>query len=713
MTCRKTQRRCVFLAVLLVIGIVFGAMPIASFAAQKTRDFSKTDIAEDLKTAVVGGKPFDFKDYPLKENAKAEVINLVEYCYSYKADKQDHFGLYIYLYNPSARPIVDSEQNRVQMAVSYDSEGKVLAYDKFQVELCDKTEGDKENLFYKFKIIDRELDDGTTIVERVNSIERQYDISGIEVWYEGDYNATDIAVKGSYRFTGYAAGYGPDETAQESTLSSDIAYLESIELKVQHTCYRTKTSIKGSGYQTQLDSVYFAVPNAFFEKYKKLQKIKAEWWEYKTKDIIVTDIDIYYDWLKEHIGTEADYGNDTYALAENFFYGEYLKVATWSWGLPNLYHSDNPIDAFYYLFFTDDISSYDPYLDVTTNGGISSNELYEWIKNYPVTESGSLPVKNGTLSTDLFESDIDDNRKIDNAQGKVDFGYSYYNFDADVDLQTWQSWEDGNPSFWDNFFYYGWGDHIEETGKTLPPIAILTDEDMAKDAATMAEDLCIGVQDVPSLQAFYKDAKANNETVVLFRFATSDYYSAPISVLMWRGNGRQPFEYSDYAYRAQQSVFFDFDIIELTFNKDGEYFVIPVVSNPIDIVNAVTPPTIMPKQEGLPWWLLVIVLLLVLMLCFPIILPLVTLLVRLLLSVLTLPLKIFLKSGTRALGRAKDDRRRRKEKKPRDKEREERRRERQAEREKRRLMRKERREKNRKPPPDTPPTETEADDAKT
>ena len=52
------------------------------------------------------------------------------------------------------------------------------------------------------------------------------------------------------------------------------------------------------------------------------------------------------------------------------------------------------------------------------------------------------------------------------------------------------------------------------------------------------------------------------------------------------------------AYVAQQSVFFDFDVIDLTFNKDDVYTVIPVVSDPIDIVNDITSPTDM-GDDGL------------------------------------------------------------------------------------------------------------------
>ena len=57
---------------------------------------------------------------------------------------------------------------------------------------------------------------------------------------------------------------------------------------------------------------------------------------------------------------------------------------------------------------------------------------------------------------------------------------------------------------------------------------------------------------------------------------------------------------SGQAYIAQESVFFDFDIIQLTFNKEGTYTVIPVVASPIDIVNDITPPVYL--DDGLDWW---------------------------------------------------------------------------------------------------------------
>lgn len=79
----------------------------------------------------------------------------------------------------------------------------------------------------------------------------------------------------------------------------------------------------------------------------------------------------------------------------------------------------------------------------------------------------------------------------------------------------------------------------------------------------------------------------------MFRFATSDYYSEAVDIIELDSG----FLWSDkhtegQAYVATESVFFDFDIIQLTFNKEGDYTVIPVVSSPIDIINDITPPWI-------------------------------------------------------------------------------------------------------------------------
>ena len=144
-------------------------------------------------------------------------------------------------------------------------------------------------------------------------------------------------------------------------------------------------------------------------------------------------------------------------------------------------------------------------------------------------------------------------------------------------------------------------------GETVKELLLgtLKEEDLQGSDEEIAERLLINAGDVSALKSYYRDAVTVSEiddeekVVVLFRFATSDYYSAAVDIMELRTI--LPDKHTEgQAYRAWESVFFDFDIIQLTFNKDGVYKVIPVVSSPIDIVNAVTPPVQMPDDT--PWW---------------------------------------------------------------------------------------------------------------
>ncbi|MBR2371918.1 MAG: hypothetical protein IKA90_03510, partial [Clostridia bacterium] len=538
--------------------------------------------------------------YPYDNNKTVSVINFVEYCYSYKANMQDNFGLYLYVYNPQGLDInTETTANKVQMAVAYDN-CKPTDYAKFRLEFCSvSTEPDYYRLFYKFKIVD---DEGQ-ILSRLNSNARRYDISGIELFTKGSSNATEYPVGANYTFTGYAKGYGPDVNA-ESTLSCNVEVMETVQFTVKHTFYRSETSSLGAGHQNQLDTVYFRVPERLIDEYGRLQRIKAEWYEYKTKEIVVTSNKDFYNAIKDYVGVTLgkEYNEDIgYSLGLNAGDGGGINSAKWGWNLGEGYLHP-ACQTLYYLFLVNDIEEYDPYAEITEIGGVQSNDLYEYIKVYDKTYvNGRLDVKEGNISADLFEDDIDENRKIDNENGKIQKGYSYYDFDADVDLQVLESWSSGNPSFWDTWVNFGLGQAFtggpDEESKTVAPIQILKASDLSGSNAQVADRLLVNVNDVDSIKAEYNIAEQNDEVLVLFRFATSDYYSEAVDI-MQLGEG---FLWSNKhitgeAYIAQESVFLDFDIIQLTFNKEGAYTVIPVVSSPIDIVDGLTPPVDIPDE---------------------------------------------------------------------------------------------------------------------
>ena len=629
---KKQVLLCLASLMLAVLTVLTGFSPVgavrcyAAEAESTENNFDHTSVNADLADMDLSGFVYDTA-------GSIEFITLAEYCYSANALNFGNYALYVYIYNPARLPISERQDaNSVEMAVGYDEEGKPNDYANIPLKLCGISTGELSKLIYKFRV----MDDGTLLrnarTQETDNGYRRYDIAGVQLWETGKDNAVDYGVGGTYKFTGYAKGYGTDGNA-ESNLLCTVEELETVELDVKHTFYRTLTSSKGAGYQNQLDTVYFAVPQRFFDTYGKLQRIKAEWYEYKTKDIVVTSNQDFYDkaypWIGRQTGDFDEFGmtehNEEihYALGQNAGDGGGgLMIAKWGWNLGSGY-LHVPAPALYYLFKVNNIEEYDPYADIVSIGGVESNALYEYIKNYNKSfDNGTLPIKDGTISADLFAEDIDDYRKMDTEFGKIQQGYSYYDFDADVDLQKLTSWQETDPSFWENWINWGLWDTIfggipEEQSKTVSPIYIVQESDLDGSDNEVADRLLINANDVQALRDYFRDATTVSGTddeekqVVLFRFATTDYYSAAVDIMELRTIIPDK-HISGQAYRAWESVFFDFDIIQLTFNRDGKYTVIPAVASPIDIVNDITPPVQMPDDT--PWWvkLLSIILIIVL-----------------------------------------------------------------------------------------------------
>ena len=627
------------LAVIVLLALVFG-MCAGGSSARVYADtggelnYDNTNVLDDLKSATVDGQPFDLSAYPRNPFGSPQVITFAEYCYSQYENGNGNYALYIYVYNPALTEFsFVSQRNKIEISSDFfyageeGAVGSVKDYTKFPLKFCNASTGEYENRFLKFRIVDennvllnaeREHEEATG--------NRYYHIAGIELYAIGGdaTTAQDYWVNQYYQFSGYAEGYGDSEKFPFQCDATGNA--EAVQLKVQHTYYRTESSSKGENHQNQLDTVYFAVPKRLFDTYGKLQRIKAEWYEYKTKDYVVTSNSEFYNAVQEYLGKIVPSSNgkvDTiepvlnddigYALANGMrtissWGSETFESAVWGWNLGVAIGIDEICDRLTLLFLTDNIEEYDPY-ETDNDGTINGNELYDRIMSYDKSyDAGTLPVKDGTISADLFESDIDDSRKVDSEQGKIQQGYSYYDFDADTDVQKLISWSDGDPSFWDNWNEFGFWDTLfgnipSETGREISPIQVLKESDLQGTEAEVSQRLLVNIKDVEELKAAYDDAITVDSLdpddeecyLVLFRFAASDYYAAPADIY------EEKFPHTTYtkmAYVAQQSVFFDFDVIDLTFNKDGVYTVIPVVSDPIDIVNDLTSPTDM-GDDGL------------------------------------------------------------------------------------------------------------------
>lgn len=594
---------------IILIGFTALAAPVLTVSADELTAFDKTAIEDDLAN-------IDLSAYPKNESGDVQLMNevgFVEYAFSYDTFiSEEYYGVYFYVYNPTEAVIsTRAGANVVNMAISYGSDGNPSEYANLSLTLLDCTENHR---FYKFR-----LTNGSDAYKRAKSYalshtgKRRYDIAGIQLWVAGAKNATDYGVGKTFTCTGFSQGCGGDPEA-ESTLETKGDFLETVELNVKHTFYRSLTSSLGIGHQNQLDTVYFSVPQRLFNTYGTLQRIKAEWWEYKTKEIVVTSNEAFYNAALPYVRKDCStYKSDIgYSLALDFYRAANGVYAAGGWNIMNginvveregVERGESTFNTMYYLFPTSnwcDIDDYDPYADIESSGGVSSSALEQYIFNYSKTYAGgTLECKEGSVSADLFEDDIDENRKADNEYGKIRKGYSYYDFDAVTDLQQLIAYDPSSSSWAQNVQMYGfWNalfkNYAIEDSETLLPIYILKESDLSGTVEEVADRLKINVSDVSILQQEYNDAVTvsglgdEKKVVVLFRFAVSDYYSEHFDIIQEGSLSYK--EISDQAYVAQESVFLNFDIIQLSFLKNDKLTVIPVVASPIDIINSITTP---------------------------------------------------------------------------------------------------------------------------
>lgn len=628
---------------LLVFGVVISAAPNIVYAAESETQFDKTNVLDDLNASSVNGAPFDVRKYPYSQTGTPRIITFVEYCYSYRANTQDNYGLYVYIYNPQGNAInLSTTQNKIQMATKYDSNGNATEYQKFNLQLCSRSEGDYNNLFFKFKVVDREIN-GTTFIDRVNSNERRYDISGFELVTMGSKNATEYTVGGTYKFTGYAKGFGPDTNA-ESTLNCVVEDMETLSLEVHHTHYRTNVSSAGKDHYNEVNTVYFSVPERVFNDYGNLQKIHAEWWEYKTKMAAITSNKDYYDQLIQYVGTDVGEYDSSVPV---WLYSGYSGQSSGQIGSPTIHNFEwvynKDMSTKYTAFgsvseinYYNKMSTIMPYAFYSEStgvdgifkflyseppaGAVGATVVQDYIYNYSNDlGNGYIDVNNRPIYKDLFEDYVDEGRTM---------GYNNVNIDLEdtFDLDSY----DSNHSWWDKLWDYGlsWpstdGDY-----ENVAPIYILKASDLSGTNASIASSLLVNEDDVSALRTYYTAETAKGNKVVLFRFANTDYYSAPA----FRNGYSGSIDNTD-TYVAQQTVFFDFDIIDLTFNKEGVYTVIPAVSSPTDIINGFTPPA--SEFQGWKVILALILLIILIIVFFPLMKPIVSFLVQILL----LPFKL-------------------------------------------------------------------------
>lgn len=601
------------LVLLAVVWVLLFGSSSAVFAADgdttEAESIRTSDPLDDLDGAVIGGKDFDLANYPWNENGSPQMIYFAEVGYSMYSDLRDEYALYIYVYNPSGLAIdTESDYNKLELAF-----GENKTYDKYTLAFLTYSQAaGYEGLFYKFEVTLTESQ-RTQALRLLSSNARVYTITGMEFSVGGQVTEYPVGYdtateQGSvYTYSGYMLGYGSN-LATESTLTCMVeGFSEYLTLDVEQTVYRPEGDFY-RGEQSQLNSCWFTIPNEYIEKFGNVSKILYEWYEYITKPILVTEETFVFNKLDALSGADISLLSDLYFFAYGFSNG--FSEESFTTGYRDPWISNFEFDDDVYDFLSTGVSGSRVYLQESnkfdnfsavfhTGGesyktfGIRAEELEEkFIENSQLLGDTSIV---GKYASSLFEDYVTDGRTM---------GYNKAESVDTLDIY----WNTTTKDFWDKLFG---GYDVTTEYDTVDAFHYVTAEDLSGTDAEVAERLYIDEEDVPALRLRFAAADLLDETVVLFRYASVDYFSYPTPIFYTESYEDTVDSYdivldaingvdSCTAYLAQETVFLNFDIISITFTtEEGVSTEIPVVMSPEDVFSDVDPPLEENYHEGL------------------------------------------------------------------------------------------------------------------
>lgn len=628
----------ILILITLILSFKGGAPAFADVAASPrsesvSESYDGRDVLDDLQGSTTDGKPFDLKQYSFNQSESLRVFSFVEFCYSFYVDKQSDFGLYVYIYNPQGTKFVlDSKQNKIELGIGDGAE----SFGKYSLRFLNSgNDPNYSGLFLKYKV-QLTAAQKLTLLESLNSTERVYTVSGVELLQENAATATDYAATGIkedgaegsviYRYRGYTKGYGADSSADTLTVSQEEG--EVLRLKVKHTSYRQKGVTNGKDIYTQdsLNSVYFAIPKTISKKYGYLSEIHAEWRNAVTSWGLCTGNREVYEALYKYVGQLSgsydsvgryDYSGGIqdigFSLCADYKYANILKtsvdVITSKLAYnPNLQNIDfisatgkdfiknNLLRRLNWLFSAGDSAN------IADRTVISSETLSEWYKkgfaqavgeNY---KGSTLGCKDGAKIYEVLFDYVDE---LQDYRIKA----------ADKCTLISQKW---TQNFWDKLAGSYRPDGAAKPSEGIEAIHEVTDGDFSADRIMTCDRLYISATDYDEFKTFYNENKAENN-IYLLRFAVTDYKSMEVAeckydvVLSYDARTVQTIIDTN-AYFFKQSVFLDFDIIDVTYSNGKVETVIPVVSNPLDVFPEATPPVFTTDDRpSLPWWAIALI----------------------------------------------------------------------------------------------------------
>lgn len=532
-----------------------------AYAEETSYDYDTSSVIADLNGGQEKPENEFFPERYLRNIFKDSISDILQGNFNFLQDiwvisfiengyGTDKFGIYLYVYNPNNLDILtDSSKNKVQFAAC-NSETAVFSFDyvKYNVVLLDKTENNK---YMKFKV------DGFLSLQ---SSERYYALSGIELHINGNANATEYSVGSVYHCS---TRDGQTNIYRET--------LNTVQVDCTHVYYRTDDSEKGDGWSNQLSACYFSLPKEYSfgnNPYGTLSEIKADFDLYYTKPILLLNNEsVYYDFgLAYALSTSSSEFRNNQSLMNLSFralssitsgweggtynYGPYYNFYYWeNHGIT--YSVDNKLDALCWLF-----------CDVNAN--FDNEDYYFPAENL---ESYYELYKSFCLSQgfDMFQSSgYFENNRI----SLCGFNYGHNTHTYSVSKNPEEGAVLGyeltfdRQGFWESILE-SFGSNQTQTVSNVAPLVRVEYADMSLSEDAFSEKYLVAKQQVQGLKNKLLSAGTSQE-VWLFRYDCSEYYGAKAEVYD-KNISNNKFD----GLVCQEPVYLDWDILSFKFEQEN------------------------------------------------------------------------------------------------------------------------------------------------
>lgn len=545
------------IAVLVAFAGWISASALSAYAAE-SYPYDETAIGDDL--AALGA------EIPAVSVAgeAVQVIALAEFAFAEDPAECENYALYAYVYDPAGHAYSTlAGENVVNMAVSYDTHGEPDGYANLPLVYCSHTD---DKTVWKYRVVDEE---GQVLAnaqaQDAANGKRRYDVAGVQLRELGASMAEDHYIGRTFYYEGYATGMS-GESALSSTLT--VNNEKTVELEVHQTFFRPDGINKDNkNRQDVLASVFFSIPDKYIEEYGELYAVHAEFLKALLSPVIVTNNQSFIETMKslqfqDQSGMEyACIGNGQgYYSVEGFFGGV--------------------------EFYSDVIFDPGGNVDATLNGNDGLGRIDQINM---VFDSGSTAPYDYTVTSEELQKYLEENAKNKDILGRYDSRY-FSSVDKEKTEVRLTADDDFNLTSitFNKFWLFVWG---TETEYTMPAIQRV---EKAESPEQVERDYYIDQGDYEELKAVYDEPES---TTYVFHFAQSSDF-VETGMLLRRGV-QYPANLGDI-YFAQQSMYLDFDIIDITMNTGEKKTVLGVVADPIDVIpDLPTPP------EGIPDWLVI------------------------------------------------------------------------------------------------------------